>query len=162
MYIDVKPAVEGSAALDLSAVLASQVGGCWLASDLTGWLQAQECMPFQHCWMCCFNTRPPCSSSMACRHVPVPPGSGATSRGACPHPKPYIRSATRHTLIARRSTDLSLPQEAYVRESLGVPILPASQRPAAEEELAQVSRPQAWAFTQSGCYGNAHSSGLRR
>ena len=29
-------------------------------------------------------------------------------------------------------------QEGYVRESLGVAILPASQRPAAEEELAQV------------------------
>lgn len=31
-------------------------------------------------------------------------------------------------------------QEGYVRESLGVAILPASQRPAEEEEVAQVRR----------------------
>lgn len=59
-------------------------------------------------------------------------------------PSTHIRSAIRiiiQCLMCIVPADLTLPQDAYVRESLGVPILPASQRPSAEEELAQVSRP---------------------
>lgn len=53
----------------------------------------------------------------------------------------HVRPCARTLSQPLRSLSLSFNlQEVYVRESLGVAILPASQRPAEEEEVAQVRR----------------------